>query len=273
MNSTESPAALPARRFLSARSAGATAIVASLVLLGATTAPAREPGDPIRLATVEGDVAGMTAIFSIDGKTTIGFVEYHQHLRGNVLAISRISHFSDGSSDEDTIEARVGKTLSTIRGRSIIRNTKGTPTVDIRIDVAAGTIKGFSGLGKKRENYDEKVELPPATYWGPLLAIVLRSFAENADGEHLAFHTVIATPKPRAFDMEFIRKEKSTLQRTGGTIGVVRYTLTPQIAALVDPVIRLFVPETSFFMQPGEPPALARFSGPRNYAGQKIRME
>ena len=79
-----------------------------------------------------------------------------------------------------TVEALVGKTLRTVRGQSIIRNTKGTPTVDIRIDIAAGRITGFSGLGKEREKYDETSELSPATYWGPLIGLVIKNFDKNA---------------------------------------------------------------------------------------------
>ena len=120
----------------------------------------RDAGDPIQLMWAEGDVAGMTAILSADGTSTIGFVDYHQRRRGDVLETVRIARFNDGSTDEDQVEARIGKTLQTIRGRSIIRNTKGVPTVDIAIDVAGGRITGFSGLGEKRETYDERVELP-----------------------------------------------------------------------------------------------------------------
>jgi hypothetical protein len=35
----------------------------------------------------------------------------------------------------------------------------------------------------------------------------------------------------------------------------------------------MFAPETSFLVQSGTPPGLARFEGPRNYAEQKIRIE
>jgi hypothetical protein len=37
--------------------------------------------------------------------------------------------------------------------------------VDNTIDVAGGRITGFSGLGDTRQTYDERVELPPGTYW------------------------------------------------------------------------------------------------------------
>jgi hypothetical protein len=32
-------------------------------------------------------------------------------------------------------------------------------------------------------------------------------------------------------------------------------------------------PGTNFFVEPGAPPGLARFEGPRNFAEQKIRIE
>lgn len=246
---------------------------AAAIVLAATPARATEPGEPIELEYVEGDVAGLSSILSADGKSITGFIEYRQHLRGDVLEISRIARFSDGSSDEDRMEAHVGKTLRAIRGRSIIRNTRGTPTVDIVVDIAAGRITGFSGLGKERETYDERAKLSPATYWGPLLGIVLKNFDRNAVGGHLTFHTVVATPKPRVFDMEFARKQPSFASRAGGKIEVVRFSLSPSINFLLDPILRMFTPETDFFMQPGDPPAMVRFEGPRNYAGQKIRIE
>jgi hypothetical protein len=82
-------------------------ILATVATLAARPAAGRDPGDPIRLAWVEGDVAGMTSIFSPDGKSAIGFVEYRQHRRGHVLEAVRIARFSDGSSDEDRATVRI----------------------------------------------------------------------------------------------------------------------------------------------------------------------
>jgi hypothetical protein len=53
----------------------------------------------------------------------------------------------------------------------------------------------------------------------------------------------------------------------------VRFALRPTVNWLIDPVIRMLTPETNSFVKPGAPPGLARFEGPRNFAGQKIRIE
>ena len=185
----------------------------------------------------------------------------------------RIARFSDGSSDEDRVEARVGETLRTLRGRSVIRNAKGVATVDITIDVAGGRITGFSGLGDERQTYDERVELPPSTYFGPLIFLVIKNFKENATDGRLVFRTVVATPKPRVFDMELVRQDQSSINRRGGSIDTVHFVLRPTVNWLVDPIIRAFAPDTTFSVQTGAPPALALFEGPRNFAGQKIRIE
>lgn len=248
-------------------------VLATAATLAARPAAGRDAGDPILLTWVEGDVAGITSIFSPDGKSTIGFVEYRQHRRGDMLEARRIARFSDGSSDEDRATVRIGKTLQTLGGRSIIRNTKGVPTVDITIDVAGGHITGFSGLGDERQSYDEHVELPPGTYWGPLIFMVIKNFEQNAADGRLVFRTVVATPKPRVFDMELLRQDPISITRRGGKIDAVNFVLRPTVNWLVDPIIRAFAPDTNFFVQSGAPPALARFEGPRNYAGQKIRIE
>jgi hypothetical protein len=246
-------------------------VLAAVAALAARPAAGRDAGDPIRLAWVEGDVAGITSIFSPGGTSTIGFVDYHQRRREDVLEVVRIARFNDGSSDEDRVEARIGETLQTLRGRSVIRNANGVAIVDITIDVAGGRITGFSDLGGQRQTYDERVELPPGTYWGPLIFIVIKNFEQNATDGRLAFRTVVATPEPRVFDMELVRQDQSRIR--GGKIDVVRFALRPTVNWLIDPILRLFAPETNFFVQLGAPPGLARFDGPRNFAGQKIRIE
>jgi hypothetical protein len=249
-------------------------VLAALLTAGAPlAAAARDDGDPIRLQWIEGDLAGMTSIFAEDGKKTIGFIEYHQRRRGDVLEMVRVAHFDDGSSDEDQVEARVGKTLETLKGRTIIRDTRGKETVDLKIDVAGGRVTASWGLGKDRETSDEKVDLPPGTYFGPLINVVLKNFDRNATDGRLVFRTVVPTPKPRVLGMELRRGEGTTIRRIGGSLEVVRFTLTPTIHWLVDPLVRRFVPDTEMFVHPGAPPALARFQGPRNHAGQKIRIE
>jgi hypothetical protein len=248
-------------------------LLATVATPAARPATGRDSGDPIRLAWVEGDVAGMSSILAPDGTSTIGFIEFRQHRRDDVLEVVRIARFKDGSSDEDRVEVRVGETLQALRGRSIIRNVKGIATVDLTIDVAGGHITGFSGLGDERRTYDQHVELPAGTYWGPLIFMAIKNFEGNAADGRLVFRTVVATPKPRVFDMELSRQDRSSIRRPGGTIEVVRFALSPTVHWLVDPIIRRFTPETSFYVQAGAPPSLARFDGPRNYAGQTIRIE
>lgn len=245
-------------------------VIGSLTV--AHEASARDAGEPIQLAWTEGDLAGLTRILSPEGKT-IGSIEYHQHVRGDVLQAIRVAHFTDGSSDEDQAEARVGKTLEAIRGRSIIRDGHGTPVLDLAINVAGGRITGFSGVGKARATYDEQVTLPAGTYWGPLVAIVVRNFDTNASEDRLVFRTVVATPKPRVLDMELVRDGETSLSRPGSRLHVVRLALRPTINFIVDPLLQRLAPKTEFFVLPGTPPALARFAGPRNYAGQEIIIE
>jgi hypothetical protein len=268
----------PIRLSLPRFTAGAARTVLHVALIAALSSLARavlarEAGDPIQLKWVEGDVAGMTRILSPDGKKAIGFVEYHQRRQGDHLEATRVARFADGSSDEDQVEARVGTTLEALRGRSIIRDQRGRSIVDLTIDVPGGRITGFSGVGKDRETYDEKVELPAGTYWGPLIFIVVKNFDQNAADGRLVFRTVAATPKPRVIDLELVRDGSAVVNPPGGKLDVVKLSLRPTINWLVDPIIQRIAPQTQFFVQPGAPPALARFQGPRNYAGQQIRLE
>jgi hypothetical protein len=248
------------------------AILALVALaLGPRTSAAREAGAGIELAWTEGDVAGQTAIAGEGGKT-IGVVLYHQHRRGDVLDCTRISRFADGSSDEDSAVARVGHTLVALRGRSIIRDRKGRPIVDLAIDVAGGRIKGFYDDGT-RHDVDEEVTLEPDTYWGPLIFMVVKNFEANADGDRVVFNTVAPTPKPRVLKMELVRTGRQRLERMGDTVAVERFALRPTFGWLVDPIVHRLVPTTEFLVEPGAPPSLARYAGPRNYAGQEIVLQ
>lgn len=236
-------------------------------------ARARDAGDPIRLAWSEGEVSGFSTILAADGKTREGTIVFHQTRKGNVVTMTRVARFADGSSDEDVAVARVGDTLETLRGRTTIKDARGRTTVDIRIDVAGDRITGHYTDDGERVTVDEAVELPPGTYFGPLIFVVIKSFAKNAEDGRLTFHTVAPTPKPRALDMELLVDGAETFTRPGVRLKTRRFALRPTVFWLIDPLIQKLAPETHFFVDDGDPPAMVRFQGPRNYAGQRIVIE
>jgi hypothetical protein len=238
----------------------------------AASGAAREPGDPIALSWTEGDVAGQTQIGAPEGGKPVGMVFYRQHVKAGVLECTRVSRFADGSSDEDTAVARVGRTLEAVRGRSIIRDKRGKTIVDIHIDVAGGRITGFYDDGSRHE-VDEHASLDPGTYWGPLIFLVLKSFAANVDDDRVLFRTIAPTPKPRVLTMEIVREGGTTLRRLGESVPVEKYVLRPTMGWLIDPILHRLVPSTQFLVEPGAPPSLARYDGPRNYQGQEIVLE
>jgi len=231
------------------------------------------PGTPIRLVYEEGDVAGFGTIYAPDGGTEIGFVEYRQTRDGDRLSCVRVAHFRDGSSDEDRAEARVAGRLEALGGRSIIRDTRGRPVVDLTIDVLGGRIHASWGDGRDQRTVDERADLSAGTYWGPLIFLVLKNFDANAVHGHLVFRTVAPTPRPRLLDLELVRAPSTALDRLGARLDVVPFTLRPTIHWAIDPLLHAFLPESRFFVQRGSPPALVLFAGPRNYAGQMIRIE
>lgn len=245
-------------------------VLALLALLTAAPAAARSAGDPITLTWREGDVAGFSRILAPGAERTLGAVEFHQRREGDLLHMERVARFADGSSDIDVVTARVGTTLVTLRGRSEIRGTDGRPVVALDIDVAGGRIRGS---GRDGDRWDEREALPPGTYFGPLLFLVLKNFDANADGDRVVFRTVAPTPAPRVLDMALVRLGPTTVPRAGGRVSVQRFALRPTVNVLIDPLLRLIAPTTEFLVRPGEPPALARFAGPRNYAGQEIWLE
>jgi len=248
-------------------------IGASVVVLLATPVVARSPGDPVRLTWMEGDIAGMSTIYDPSGDTPIGFVEYHQRRRGDTLATVRVARFRDGSSDEDRAEARVVGTLEAIGGKSIIRDEHGRTTVDMAIDVAGGHLTGTYDKKGERHDIDERVDLSPGTYWGPLVFLVLKNFDANAQDGRVVFRTVAPTPKPMVLDMELRRVEKAAVDRVGTRVDTVQYELRPTIHWSVDPIIHLVAPTARFWVAEGEPPALARFSGPRNFGRQPMVLQ
>jgi hypothetical protein len=247
-------------------------LLASAVLVGAgTEARARDAGDPIVLQFDEGDLGGLQTVFADGSDRPIGTVEYRQRRDGDQLSTLRIARFADGSSDEDLAVARiVDGRLEALRGHQIMRDAKGEKTVEVVIDVAGDRVRASWGPPGDRQSMDESVELPAGTYWGPLVFIVLKNFEANAEEGRLAFHTVAPTPKPRMLDLELVLGEAVTLERPGIAVKAERYQLRPTLHWIIDPVLALLVPDTSFWTLPGEPPGLALFEGPRNYGRERI---
>lgn len=255
--------------------AASTRIRLALVFVSALQAGrayGRTAGDSIRLAWEEGDVAGTTTILAPDDHE-IGVVEYRQVRRGDRLSSRRVARFADGSSDEDEAEAIVAERLEAISGRSVVRDADGEAIVDVTIDVRGGRISGTVGRDAARREVSIQVAFPPATYWGPLVFIALKNFAANAEDGRLVFRTVAPTPTPRVFDMVLTDAGPASLAQAGVTLDARRFTLAPTLNWAIDPIIRLVVPEAAFFLLPGDPPALARFTGPRNFNRQPIRIQ
>ena len=249
-------------------------VLVLVVLWSAATAAARSPDEPVRLKWEEGDVAGITSIWAADGSHVVGFVEYRQTHHDDVLHVLRIARYRDGSSDEDEATARItDDRLEAVGGKSVIRDRKGSEVVDLEIDVAARRVHGTLADGGQQRPFDEQMDLSAGTYWGPLVFIVLKNFDVNAEDGRLAFRTVVPTPKPRLLELEFVRREPGRVDLFGGALDAVRFSLRPSIHWAIDPILHLFVPSGEFFLLPGQPPALARFDGPRNYAGERIRLE
>jgi hypothetical protein len=251
----------------------ATWFLVVLILALAPRAGARDAGEPIKLAYDEGDLTGFVSIFGKDATEPIGVVHYNQRRKGDTLEAKRVAYFNDGSSDEDSVVAKVGKALRTVRGESIIRNSAGETIVDMHIDVGQGRVWGFYGQGKEKTDFDERGELPPGTYFGPLINLVLKNFDANATDGKLVFHTVVPTPSPRKMDMEVSRGDSSTIQRPGHPLPVVQYIMRVTVNPVLNPIVHMIAPDTNFFQTKDSPPAMVRFAGPRNYAGQEIRLE
>jgi hypothetical protein len=256
-------------------SRGPTARAVVMLLAIGLTTPARAaaPTAAIRLTFSEGDVSGFTDISDPATGEPLGLVEYSQTRRGDLLSVHRVARFRDGSSDEDFAEARVDGRLEALRGHSVIRDAEGAAVAEVHIDVPGGRIHGSWGRPDERSELDEAIALPPRTYWGPLIFIVLKEFSANAQDGRVGFRTVALTPRPRVFDLEIVEGERASLERAGVRLEAVRYSLAPTVHWLVDPVIRRFLPETSFWMLAGTPPLLVRFEGPRNYRRRPVRIQ
>jgi len=227
----------------------------------------------VRVVWDEGDVAGVASIYGPDGGEPIGLVEYRQTRRGDLLSCVRVARFRDGTLDEDEATARVSGTLEAVAGRSIIRDRDGEATVEISIDVAAGRLQGAWGRGPDRHTVDRRLALPRGTYWGPLIFLVVKNFDANAEDGRLVFRTVAPTPRPRVLDLELAGGPRAVLERTGARLDTRRFELGPTIHWTIDPLLRHLLPRATFWMLPGEPPALARFVGPRNYAREEIVIQ
>jgi hypothetical protein len=249
------------------------ALVLAVLAVSIVPAAARTSGDPIRVVWTEGDVAGTTTIYGPDRREQIGFVEYHQTRHGDRLSTVRVARFRDGSSDEDQAEARIGDTLEALSGRSLIRDPDGEVAVDLEIDVAGGRVRASWGHGDERHTSDEAMALPRGTYWGPLVFLVLKNFAANAEDGRVVFRTVAPTPRPMAIDMEIVREGDASIERLGMKLATTSFRLSPTVHWTIDPLVRMIAPRARFWILPGDPPALARFDGPRNYARQEVVIE
>jgi len=69
------------------------------------------------------------------------------------------------------------------------------------------------------------------------------------------------------------RGDATTIARAGHPVPVNEYVMRVTMNPILNPIVHMVAPETNFFQTRDTPPAMMRFAGPRNYAGQEIRIE
>ena len=231
---------------------------ACVVVLLATPVVARSPGDPVRLTWMEGDIAGMSTIYDPTGDTPIGSVEYHQRRRGDTLSTVSKRY----SQEIQTPENGYGLDwLTRQRANRLIGITNGVdcevwdPQTDAEIPA----------------HYSTNFQTAAGTF--TLVFLVLKNFDANAEDGRVVFRTVAPIPRPMVINMELRRVQKAAVDRLGTHFDTVQYELRPTIHWSVDPIVHMVAPTARFWLVGGEPPALARFSGPRNFGRQGIVLQ
>jgi hypothetical protein len=91
---------------------------------------------------------------------------------------------------------KLGMALRIVRGRSIIRDTQRAHHRGHAHRRRRRARHGFYGLDKEHRDVDERGEVPPGTYFGPLINLVVKNFDANAEGGRLVFHTIVPTQVP-----------------------------------------------------------------------------
>ena len=89
--------------------------------------------------------------------------------RATSLEAKRVAWFADGSSDEDSVGGE-GREDAALGARPVDhpRHQRAHRPSTCASTSPRACVAGFYGLGKDRKEFDERGEIPPGTYFGPL---------------------------------------------------------------------------------------------------------
>ena len=222
--------------------------------------------EQIPVVHTEGTVHGFLVLRTLDGKV-LASGDLIEVTRGDRVSSRLVFHFRDGSIDDERAVYHQRRTFSLVSDRHVQKGPAFTHSMDMLVDVPAGTVTVRSCDGGKEKVETQHMDLPLDLVNGMTLTI-LKNISPHTVQTMVSY--VAATPKPRIVKLAISPDGEDTFSVAGVRHKATRYVARVELGGLtgvIAPLIGKQPPNTKIWVVGGEAPAFVKSEGPFSEGG------
>jgi hypothetical protein len=240
-----------------------TALVWLLVGGGAGAEVFPVPSEIRQMRTPHEEVHVLRAL--ADG-APLGEQRFRAVVNGDILALTVVTRFTNGEQWDETAEMDLHDGYRAKAFHKIGR-AGGKVIAEQRVDFATGHIswlhEGSSG--------ERVVALPPDTYVGPMLGVVLADVPETAQGM-ASLQAIVFRPDPNVYTLRADVIDRENFKIGNSSEPTTKVRLKADLGPVQNVVFASLIPTHYFWFTRETPPEFFAFEGSLGYGGPELRM-
>jgi hypothetical protein len=243
---------------------GVLALVCVLVLASSARAEVLPVPDSVR--QMRGSHEEVHVLRTLSDGTPLGEQRSLAKVENDTLALTIVTRFSNGEQWDERAEMDL---RGGYRAKAFhkVGRVDGKVVAEQRVDFSTGTVSWLRD-GARGER---TLTLPPDTYIGPMLGVVLADVPDRSAG-NASIQTIVFSPDPSVYTLRADVIEQENFRVGSVNEPTTKVRLKADLGAVQNVVFASLIPTHYFWFTRESPPEFFAFEGTLGYGGPELRM-
>jgi hypothetical protein len=243
---------------------GVVSLVCMLVFAQAACAEVFPVPDSVR--QMRGCHEEVHVLRTVGDGTSLGEQRSLATVDNDVLALTIVTRFSNGEQWDERAEMDL---RGGYRARAFhkVGRVDGKVVAEQRVDFSTGTVTWF----RDGERGERTMALPPDTYIGPMLGVVLADVPDRSAG-NASFQTIVFSPAPNVYTLRADVIDTENFRVGSSSEPTTKVRLKADLGPVQNVVFASLIPTHYFWFTRESPPEFFAFEGTLGYGGPELRM-
>jgi hypothetical protein len=243
---------------------GVLTLVCVLVFAAAARAEVFPVPDSVR--QMRGSHEEVHVLRTLADGTSLGEQRCLAKVENDTLALTVVTRFTNGEQWDERAEMDL---RGGYRAKAFhkIGRVGGKVIAEQRIDFSTGSVSWL----RNGERGESTLTLPPDTYIGPMLGVVLADVPDRSVG-NASFQTIVFSPAPSVYTLRADVIDTENFRVGSVSEPTTKVRLKADLGPVQNVVFASVIPTHYFWFTRESPPEFFAFEGTLGYGGPELRM-